>query len=245
MKYVVILIALIGMAFNGNAAISYIGSTSVSSGSVTTYSVSYTTGSAANEVLVFMAADGGIPVDSSVTWAGNSFTKLSDVAGDNTTVYGVEFWYLINPPRNTLSNLTVTTTGPVISSAILSEYSGVSQVTPFSAPVYSKTGGAGTTISTTITTTTLNSYVFSDVAALGGAGVFSGPAGFTIRNSPQSTIQCQLADKSTPNVATVNSFVSNTGGFAAQFLVETFPFVASTNTTRTMKLKLVQRMRLH
>lgn len=233
---------LLSMPLRG--AISFVSSNAQSFAIAASYALTFTTSAGSGNLLILGASMGGTSNIASATWAGSSFTRLTFVAGDNLTVFGTEVWYLANPASSTTSNVTVTVSGANVASSIeVMEYSGQSTSSPLSNYTYGATGSSGTTLSTTLTTATSDSYVICILSTL--ASTPSSGSGFTTRATSNSVLLGIGADKSSPTPGQVGSYWSGTGGYAAQYLLELIPFVSEATTPLSPYLKNSNRLNLN
>ncbi len=230
-----ILLALLLFGRISSAAIAYVGGNDKNFTAASSFSLTFTSSANATDILIVGAGVGGTDTVSAVSWAGVSFTRVTEVAGNNVDVLGNAVWYFMNPSPNTTSNVTVTVSGGAVSSAIaIMEYSGQAQSSTFPTIVYGKVGGVGSIISTTITTSVANSLVLNNLIDFSSAP--SNSTSFTLRRSALGLVVEIGADKLASTPGSVNSYWTSMSTLGSQFLIEMAPSVPTATATRAIKI---------
>ena len=136
------------------------GSTS-NSGSSGSLTISHTTGTSLNRLMVVTIASKPDAVITSVTYGGISLIKLGEQSNGITTKS--EMWYLLNPTSGT-ANVVISWPGTLEAAAGVTTFSSVNQTTPFGTFV----GNSGSTIPTSLSVPSNLGDIILDVIGKNG-----------------------------------------------------------------------------
>lgn len=156
------------------------GTGQIYSGSGTTATVSVTTAGTDTGMLFYVVTSAGVSV-SSVTYAGFAATQVATNVG--SPVFKTYVYKLINPTTGA-NNAVATISGSGECYLCVAQYSGVDQVVLSDANI-TNSRASGTSLVTTLTTITDNSWTFLGVLA--DMGALAASTGSTLRGSILNT----------------------------------------------------------
>ncbi|MEO7341249.1 MAG: SdrD B-like domain-containing protein [Luteolibacter sp.] len=185
-----------------------------SSAGTNSLSISHTTGSGSNRLMLVMVttgvSSGTLPSVNSISYGGQSLSLVNAISNGNTV--RSEIWKLANPPSGTSSAVvSLSTSNPVTATVIT--YTGVDQSNPLGASV---TGGSGKSNAYSATVSSGADELIVDSFALDGDGNNTAPTpaaggGQTILESMKPAIYLNGAVSSRAGVASATLSWSWTG----------------------------------
>jgi hypothetical protein len=204
------------------------------SGATNTCTFSQTINNNTNRLLTVQVSPLDATAVSSVTFNGQSLTKLDSSINGNAEA---DIWYLINPPATT-ANVVVTLAANKQFNAGAIAFYNVDQTTPFGT-VFKSTGNSGTA-STTVTDATVNDYVVDAVAVN-----FDSPITVTGTGEVEKWQGNSFFNTTTGNVtAGTGSSITMSSTFAAHVWAQIAVAVKAVSVASTSPDNLIDRLHI-